>query len=47
MTRNLKTIMTVMVLAVSAFGLSACETMEGFGEDVESAGQSVQEAADK
>ena len=47
MTRNLKTIMTVTVLAVSALGLSACETMEGFGEDVESAGQSVQEAAKK
>ena len=47
MTHNLKTIMTVTVLAVSALGLSACETMEGFGEDVESAGQSVQEAAEE
>ncbi len=36
---------TLFVLAASALSLSACETMEGFGQDVEKAGQSVQNAA--
>jgi predicted small secreted protein len=26
--------------------LAACETMEGFGEDVEAGGQAIQESAD-
>ncbi|MGN7438368.1 MAG: entericidin A/B family lipoprotein [Alcanivorax sp.] len=43
----MKTVLTLTILAVSAIGLTACETMEGFGEDVESAGQTVQDAAEK
>ena len=40
------TLLTVLSLAVLSFGLSACETVEGAGEDIENAGQSVQRAAE-
>lgn len=33
-------------LAVIGLGLSACETMEGAGRDIQNAGQSVEEAAE-
>lgn len=38
-------IFTLMSLGVVSLGLSACETMEGAGRDIESAGESVQDAA--
>ncbi|GAB5413697.1 MAG: hypothetical protein Cons2KO_13000 [Congregibacter sp.] len=33
------------VVAAALIGLSACNTLEGVGEDVERAGESVQDAA--
>lgn len=38
---NIK-IVTILSLAVLGCGLSACETVEGFGRDVERAGESIQ-----
>lgn len=38
--------LTLISLAFMGFGLSACETMEGAGRDIQSAGQSVEEAAE-
>lgn len=32
-------------LAIMSLGLTACETMDGAGRDIEKAGNSVQEAA--
>ena len=34
------------LLAASAFALSACNTMEGAGKDIEEAGEEIQEEAD-
>lgn len=36
----------LLSLAVFSLGLSACETMEGAGRDIEHAGESMQDAAD-
>ena len=33
------------LLAASAFALSACNTMEGAGKDIEEAGEEIQEEA--
>ena len=38
--------MTALLLA-SIFGLAACNTMEGAGRDVESAGETMQREADQ
>ncbi|MGB0720357.1 MAG: entericidin A/B family lipoprotein [Bdellovibrionales bacterium] len=43
--RNKAKILTIMSLVVIGFGLSACETMEGAGRDIEHAGEAVQDAA--
>jgi len=42
---NKAKLLTVMCLAVLGLGLSACETIEGAGRDIENAGESVQDAA--
>lgn len=34
-------------LLLSTLGLTACNTMHGFGQDVERGGEKVQNAADK
>ena len=36
-----------LFLAAGALAVSACNTVEGFGEDVESAGSEVEEAAEE
>lgn len=36
----------LLSLAIVFLGLSACNTMEGAGRDIESAGESIQDAAD-
>lgn len=36
----------LMILAVAGLGLSACNTVEGAGRDIEAAGETVQDAAD-
>lgn len=43
--RNSK-ILTLAVLALGAASLSACNTIEGAGQDIENAGEAVQDAAD-
>ncbi len=43
--KNLK-LATVLSLAVVSLGLSACETFEGAGRDVQHAGQTIENAAD-
>lgn len=45
---NLKNIklLTVLSLAVLGLGLSACETLDGAGRDIENAGEAVQDAAE-
>lgn len=37
----------VIGLLISTLGLTACNTMHGFGQDVERGGEKVQNAADK
>jgi predicted small secreted protein len=45
MLTNIKTL-TLVSLVVVGFGLSACETMEGAGRDIQNAGHSVEDAAE-
>ena len=45
--QNNKTLSKLLLAAlVAAFALSACNTIEGAGKDVEAAGEEVQDAAD-
>ena len=37
----------LFVIGLSAVALSACNTVEGAGEDIESAGESIQDGADE
>ena len=43
----------MMILAVAAFaftataGLTACNTVSGFGQDVENTGEAIEDAGDK
>ncbi len=39
-------LLTLTTLALGAFSLSACNTVEGAGQDIEHAGEAVQDAAD-
>lgn len=41
-----KTFRSVMILLFLAAATTGCATMEGAGEDIESAGEAVQDAAD-
>ena len=43
----MKKIITVLSMMMFAFSLSACNTMQGFGKDVERGGEKVQGAAEK
>ena len=38
-------ILTLSVLALGIFALSACETIGGAGRDIENAGETVQDAS--
>lgn len=40
-----KRLFLLLPLALMCLGLTACETMEGAGRDIEGAGESVQDAA--
>lgn len=45
--RSKKTTIALMLLALlSAGSLTACNTMAGFGEDVEEAGEDIEECAE-
>ena len=37
----------VVVLALAAFGLAACNTIEGLGKDIKAGGQKIENAADR
>ncbi len=37
---------SILMIGIAAFALAGCNTMEGAGEDIESAGNAVQDAAD-
>jgi entericidin B len=37
---------TLLLLAIMGLSLSACNTVEGAGRDIESAGEAVQDSAD-
>ncbi|MDG4718253.1 entericidin A/B family lipoprotein [Thalassospira sp. FZY0004] len=41
----MKKIFAVLMITGMGLGLAACETAEGFGEDVEDAGEAIQESA--
>lgn len=43
----MKRIVSVLSLMLFALSLSACNTMKGFGKDVERGGEKVQGAAEK
>ncbi|MCH2546916.1 MAG: entericidin A/B family lipoprotein [Alphaproteobacteria bacterium] len=36
-----------MTAMFALFGLAACNTMEGFGEDIESGGDAIEDSASK
>ena len=42
----LKSLIMVVFVMTVVVALSACNTMEGAGKDVEAAGESIQDAAD-
>ncbi|MBI1301922.1 MAG: entericidin A/B family lipoprotein [Alphaproteobacteria bacterium] len=44
MLRKIK-FLTVVSAAILSLGLSACETIEGAGRDIENAGETVQDAS--
>jgi len=41
----MKKILAVLMISGLGLGLAACETAEGFGEDVEDAGEAIQDSA--
>lgn len=43
----MKKIISVLGILMLAIGLSGCNTMKGFGKDVERGGEKVQGAAEK
>ena len=42
---NMKILFAILLTALGGLTLSACNTVEGVGEDVESAGDSLEDAA--
>ena len=45
MMTKLHTLFTLALLAAASFTAAACNTVEGAGQDVENAGEAVQDAA--
>lgn len=45
MSRKLSTPLVALAALVGMSGLTACNTVEGFGEDVEAAGEEIEETA--
>lgn len=43
----MKKAVSVLSILILTLGLTACNTMKGFGQDVERGGEKVQGAADK
>jgi predicted small secreted protein len=46
MTDKIKLLVLFLLLSTTGVSLAACNTMEGFGRDVEAAGEGLQEEAD-
>ena len=44
--KKVRTFLSVAAVTTAVLCLAACNTMEGAGQDVENAGQAVQDAAD-
>ncbi len=44
--KNNKTFLTLTCLLLSGAALTGCQTVEGAGQDIENAGESVQQAAE-
>lgn len=44
--RTIRTLLTLAAVTMAVTCLAACNTVEGAGEDVESAGQAIEDAAD-
>ena len=42
----MKKLLVILILGMMVLSLSACETMKGFGKDVEDAGEWVQKKAE-
>ena len=36
-----------LLVTISILGISACETMEGVGQDIENAGEAIEEEAEE
>lgn len=47
MKANVARLVIVAALLVSAFSLSACNTVRGMGQDLQKAGEGIQKAANK
>tara|TARA_B100000519_G_C14232576_1_gene433154 strand:+ start:1037 stop:1177 length:141 start_codon:yes stop_codon:yes gene_type:complete len=45
MSNTMKKLFAILMISGMGLGLAACETAEGFGEDVEDAGEAIQEEA--
>ncbi|OSQ44063.1 entericidin A/B family lipoprotein [Thalassospira alkalitolerans] len=43
----LKKLFAVALISGMGLGLAACETAEGFGKDMENAGEAIQDEADE
>ncbi|TFV92752.1 entericidin A/B family lipoprotein [Oxalobacteraceae bacterium OM1] len=43
----MKKVISVLSILMFSLGLTACNTMKGFGQDVERGGEKVQGAADR
>lgn len=46
MSNTMKKIFAILMISGMGIGLAACETAEGFGEDVEDAGEAIQDSSD-
>jgi len=43
----IKNMLNLLAIAAAAFALAACNTMDGLGKDIQKAGQSLEDAANK
>lgn len=43
----MKKIISVLSILIAAYGLSACNTMKGMGQDVQRGGEKMENAADR
>lgn len=47
MKSTIRALTALMLASAFCFSLTACNTMEGAGEDIEAAGEEIQEEADE